>query len=251
MINYNNKLIDITERFLLLNGINLSNDFFYIKDIKIPNFSIYPNIKWEFYHQILELYGNYLTNNNFLYETNKIYINKNDIILDCGANLGLFSAYAATKGKQVFSFEPSKKNLNFLNKTKLYYSNMQIINQAVFMDNQIKTFLETDNIGASHLKDININFSNINKEIIAQTISLDYFCLINKIIPSFIKMDIEGAEKEALLGSKKILQNYKPKLVISTYHLKNDFNIIKQIIYNFNKEYIFFTDKNKKILFAY
>lgn len=50
MINYNNKLIDITEKFLLLNGINLSNDFFYIKDIKIPNFSIYPNIKWEFYH---------------------------------------------------------------------------------------------------------------------------------------------------------------------------------------------------------
>ncbi len=190
-------------------------------------------------------------NHNFLYETNEIFIDNNDIVLDCGANLGLFSAYAATKGKKVFSFEPSKKNLKFLNMTKSYYSNMNIINKAVLFNNEIKTFFETDNIGASHLENININFSNINKKIYIKTISLDHFCLSNNIIPTFIKMDIEGSEKEALIGSKNILQNYKPKLAISTYHLQNDFDIIKQIIYSFNKNYKLFTDKNKEILFAY
>ena len=47
----------------------------------------------------------------------------------------------------------------------------------------------------------------------------DYFKGLNI---GFIKMDVEGAELEALKGSKKIISNLKPKLAISVYHKARD-----------------------------
>lgn len=46
--------------------------------------------------------------------------------------------------------------------------------------------------------------------------------LLNKEV-TFIKMDIEGAEKYALEGCKGIIKQYKPILAICVYHLRDDF----------------------------
>lgn len=51
---------------------------------------------------------------------------------------------------------------------------------------------------------------------IIQGISLDD--ILYNIRPSFIKMDIEGAELEALIGAKNIIMKFRPNLAISVYH---------------------------------
>jgi hypothetical protein len=39
----------------------------------------------------------------------------------------------------------------------------------------------------------------------------------------FIKMDIEGAEQQALRGAEECIRRFKPKLAITVYHSLEDF----------------------------
>ena len=57
---------------------------------------------------------------------------------------------------------------------------------------------------------------------------------------SFIKMDIEGAEKEALMGAKKIIQKYKPKLAVCVYHKPEDIVRLPLLINEILPEYKIF-----------
>lgn len=66
------------------------------------------------------------------------------------------------------------------------------------------------------------------------TVSLDQ-CVSDKV--TFIKMDIEGAELEALKGSREIIRKYKPRLAISIYHKKEDLVEIPSYIKELVPEY--------------
>lgn len=54
---------------------------------------------------------------------------------------------------------------------------------------------------------------------------------------SYIKMDIEGYELEALKGAKKVIQSLKPMLSISAYHKTKDLHQIIPLILSWNPEY--------------
>ncbi len=73
---------------------------------------------------------------------------------------------------------------------------------------------------------------------VIQCVALDD--VLSDFIPTFIKMDIEGAEYEALLGAKKMIQNYRPDLAISVYHSIIDFCRIPLLIDGWNLGYKFY-----------
>ena len=56
----------------------------------------------------------------------------------------------------------------------------------------------------------------------------------------FIKMDIEGAELEALKGSEQVLRQFKPKLAITVYHDFKDFWQIPQYLDGLGLGYKFY-----------
>ncbi|MCV9884670.1 FkbM family methyltransferase [Metabacillus halosaccharovorans] len=58
--------------------------------------------------------------------------------------------------------------------------------------------------------------------------------------PTFIKMDIEGAEVEALKGAKETIIQYKPQLAISVYHSLSDLWEIPLLIKSFYSGYKFY-----------
>ncbi len=57
---------------------------------------------------------------------------------------------------------------------------------------------------------------------------------------SFIKMDIEGAEEEALLGAKEVITKNKRILAISIYHRRKDIWILPKLILDMYDSYEFY-----------
>ena len=53
----------------------------------------------------------------------------------------------------------------------------------------------------------------------------------------FVKMDIEGSEREAIKGMERLIKKYKPKMSLSVYHLEDDKEVIKKMVKEMNPEY--------------
>jgi hypothetical protein len=58
-------------------------------------------------------------------------------------------------------------------------------------------------------------------------------------LPTFIKMDIEGAELGALLGAVEIIRQNKPRLAICAYHKLEDIYELPRAILAIRKDYRF------------
>lgn len=70
---------------------------------------------------------------------------------------------------------------------------------------------------------------------VIETMALDEFLQGERV--TFIKMDIEGAELDALKGAAGIIKEQKPKLAISIYHKAEDIIEIPRLILGFRSDY--------------
>lgn len=68
-----------------------------------------------------------------------------------------------------------------------------------------------------------------------ETVALDEFLHGERV--TFIKMDIEGAELDALKGAARIIKEQKPKLAISVYHKADDIIEIPKLIIEMRPDY--------------
>ena len=57
---------------------------------------------------------------------------------------------------------------------------------------------------------------------------------------TFIKIDIEGADYEALIGAKELIKKYKPKLAVAVYHKDDDLVRIPLLLNEVVPEYKFY-----------
>ena len=53
----------------------------------------------------------------------------------------------------------------------------------------------------------------------------------------FIKMDIEGAERHALAGARRLLAVHKPRLAICIYHGADDPEVVPRVVLAANDNY--------------
>ena len=171
------------------------------------------------------------------YEPDIFMNNKNDVFVDLGAFIGdsIFS-YINNYGenyKKIYAYEVSKKNFKTLqsNMNSENFSNIILKNKAVGKENGYMFIEEHED--SSSIKINNVGDENNEVEVV--TIDND----IDDDV-TFIKMDIEGAEQDAILGCKNTIQKNHPKLAICTYHGYEDIWKIPLLINDIDPSYKFY-----------
>lgn len=131
---------------------------------------------------------------------------ENGIIVDCGANIGLFSLYAFDVNNTVYAIEPTPTHFEKLEHLTKSFSNIKKFQQALGPENGPVTFYMCPN--NSTMNSIANEYGN---KITVDGIRLDTFLEKNGIDHvDFLKMDIEGSEMLAL--TKEIITNVKSKV---------------------------------------
>ena len=161
---------------------------------------------------------------------------KKIILWDIGANLGLYSIYAAIKHRNIliYSFEPSVNNLRILSRN-IFINDLEkkiIINQIPLTNkkNKYLTMNQSSFIEGDALNTFGEKFNEKKKNLIHNY--QIYGTTIDSLVdakstqlPNYIKLDVDGIEHLILSGGKKLLKN------------KNILSIIIEINDKFKKQH--------------
>jgi FkbM family methyltransferase len=198
-----------------------------VKDLKYPLYWPKELAINDLYMVIVEMFDRL---NGHYYGIPETSLERGDVVLDCGAAEGLFSLMALDKAEKIYLAEPSPIFLGALGKTFNGSKKIEISPFALgsenkeiyFSDNSLSS--STSNI-ASGLK---VFMQKVDDIFYKKGIKIDY-----------LKADIEGDELDMLQGAAKTIVSSKPKIALTTYHPRNDFEEIKRFILSLVPEYDF------------
>jgi len=144
---------------------------------------------------------------------------KNDceVFIDCGAFKGdilkYFNKNVEGKFESYYLIEPDPDN----------YSRIQVISEMNRVNVHLLKYAVSDCNEELYMK----NYLNENSKVCdsgfkVSAIKLDDICDANDIVPTFIKIDVEGYEDKVLNGASKVISKVKPTLAIAIYHQPDD-----------------------------
>jgi len=166
-----------------------------------------------------------------------------DTVLDCGAFTGdnsvEFAEDVGMTGK-VYAFEPCPRTFQCLKENILSLGLNGIVVPVMAAVSRVSgqlRFEMGDNPLGSRLAETG--------DIVVESVSLDDFVVEKEIKEvQFVKMDIEGAEMDALLGAKCTIKEYAPKMAICIYHQPGHLFLVPLLIKSLNKKYSLFVKHN-------
>ena len=172
----------------------------------------------------LSIYG---IHNKIDFEIFKKHVKEGDNVIDICANIGYFTLMLAKlvgpTGK-VFAFEPDPRNISLLKKNieTNNYQNVVVVPKAVSNVNQKCTlFTSQATFGQNRIYEPKKTKNQEYVPIESETISLDNFFKTDETMKniSFVKIDVEGAEKFVLEGMENILDLNKNIKIFSEIDL--------------------------------
>lgn len=143
-----------------------------------------------------------------------------EVYVDCGAYTGddipKFIEYTKGHFKRYYAFELNKETYgqlvqNVAGQWGIYADKFVLVNKGV--SECTETIYYSEDGEGSHIS----SEGNAEGEVVALD---DYFGEKSEV--TFIKMDIEGAEMQALRGADKLISQNLPKLAVCLYHKTED-----------------------------
>jgi len=168
-------------------------------------------------------------------------ISPGDIVIDAGANIGGFTIQAALKAGptgKVIAIEPDDENIKTLKRNIAHnnLNNVIIIKKALWSEKCTKDFHISHRPGEHTLMNYDSQQYSGGKTITIQCDTLDNIIHESGLTTiNYLKMDIEGAEVEALKGANTLLSNQSPNLLIEALHEVNGSPAYKTLVPNLQK----------------
>ena len=148
-----------------------------------------------------------------------------DVFLDIGANFGFYSLLASEilEEGRVIAFEPVSFVFRGLNASAARTTNVEAVNSAV--SDRVGT-LEFDQAPESRHTGSSFNEAEARVEgapvfaftrVKVASTTVDAYCAERKIVPTVIKIDVEGAEKLVIDGGLRTLAAGTPTIVLEVW----------------------------------
>jgi len=165
---------------------------------------------------------------------------ENEVFVDCGCFDGgtcfRFAGWCGQKGyEHIYTFEADPKNyekckklLEPLGKCDLFPYGTARVHEKVYFAS--RAFEDSCIISKEEAE--KMNFEGVE---MIETVALDEVLEGKRI--TFLKMDVEGAEYDALLGAQKLIQDNHPRMAISIYHKLEDFVTIADLVLKMYPDY--------------
>ena len=135
--------------------------------------------------------------------------------------------YTSGKYSSIIALEPDVKTFRKLETFAEGMPDVELHRKAVY------SFGGTVNFNSAAGRQSSIGKNGVETE----SVTVDELCKGRGV--TYIKMDVEGAEIDAILGAKETLFTQKPKLNIALYHKFTDFFKIPLLIHSINPDYKF------------
>jgi FkbM family methyltransferase len=156
------------------------------------------------------------------------YLHPGDSFFDVGANCGWLSIRAARRvgrGGRVIAFEPSPIMVDLLryHRSVNGLPQITIVPKAVsnsdgeapfFLLNQGFSFRSSSAIESDVLPFV---LPEEKQRITVPAVTLDRYCVDSHLWPTMLKIDVEGAELLVLEGSREVLLQSKPVVIIGVH----------------------------------
>lgn len=163
-------------------------------------------------------------------------LGKNEVFVDVGSfdamSAKRFLKWVNNEFDRIYCFEPDKNNVLKCEKNLedfIAQNKVEIIHKGAWSAEKTLRFQSHGNGTSSFV------ITDGEKEDVVEVTTIDKVFQHSKV--TFIKMDIEGAEYEALKGCENIIKTQQPKLAICIYHKPEDILILPKLILEYNPNY--------------
>lgn len=153
-----------------------------------------------------------------------------------------FAKWCGGAYSSIIAFEPDPNNYNECCKKvqDVPLHNFELVKAGLSRQEGIAVFDAQNSTGSCILSDednVNQTETSASNKISIRTAAIDD--IVGDRTVGFIKMDIEGAEFDALHGAKNTILRDKPLLAICVYHLQGDLFAIMDYLHQLLPEYRF------------
>jgi FkbM family methyltransferase len=168
-----------------------------------------------------------------LYDSAGEPVRPGDVVLDCGANIGLYTLAALERGASlVVAIEPALDNVECLRRNLAGYvaaGRVLVYPKGVWDKDDVLPLNVQPSNTASYSVALRYRGAKPGPQVELTTID-ELVRELGLARVDYIKMDIEGAERAALAGGAGTIRRFKPRLTISLEHRYDDPTAIPEMV---------------------